>query len=268
MWRIFQARFQQGHRTMKYPDGPAPPLPDRLRGRPVVDADRCEAGCRVCVEACPTDALSRDVSAPTGALSLDLGRCIFCTTCVESCPTGAITQDASEYRLAARTREALVVDPSAPIEVAEAALDTTLRRLFGRSLRLRQVSAGGCNACEADTNVLGTVGWDLSRFGIQFVASPRHADGLFITGPVSTNMQLALHKTWEALPAPRIVIATGACAISGGLYRGHPETRDGAGGQVPIDLFIPGCPPHPLTILDGLLRMLGRIEAEPGRIGK
>jgi Ni,Fe-hydrogenase III small subunit len=121
------------------------------------------------------------------------------------------------------------------------------------------VSAGGCNACEADTNVLGTIGWDLGRFGIQFVASPRHADGLLITGPVSANMRLALEKTYAAVPAPKIVIAVGACAIAGGPFVGHPRVCNGADAVVPVDLYIPGCPPHPLTILDGLLRLLGRV---------
>ena len=111
---------------------------------------------------------------------------------------------------------------------AAVALDDASRRLFGRSLKLRQVSAGGCNACEADTNVLGTVAWDLGRFGIQFVASPRHADGLLITGPVSENMRLALQKTYEAVPAPKLVIAVGACAISGGPYVDHAEVHNGA----------------------------------------
>jgi Ni,Fe-hydrogenase III small subunit len=135
-----------------------------------------------------------------------------------------------------------------------------LRRLFGRSLKLRQVSAGGCAACEADTNVLGTIGWDLGRFGIQFVASPRHADGVLITGPVSKNMELALKKTYAAVPEPKIVIAVGACAIAGGPFVGHPQVHNGAGALMPVDLYIPGCPPHPLTILDGLLRLLGRLE--------
>jgi Ni,Fe-hydrogenase III small subunit len=109
-------------------------------------------------------------------------------------------------------------------------------------------------------NVLNTIGWDLSRFGIQFVASPRHADGLLIAGAVSENMKLALQKTYDAVPSPKIVIAVGACAIGGGPYIDHPEIHNGAGGIVPIDLFIPGCPPHPLTILDGLLRLVGKIE--------
>jgi Ni,Fe-hydrogenase III small subunit len=142
-------------------------------------------------------------------------------------------------------------------------LDPPLRRLFRRSLKLRQVSAGGCNACEADTNVLTTLTFDLSRFGIQFVASPRHADGLLITGPVTANMRLALEKTYAAVPSPKIVIAVGACAISGGLFADHPEVHKGAADVVPVDLFIPGCPPNPWTILDGLLRLLGIKTPEP-----
>jgi Ni,Fe-hydrogenase III small subunit/Pyruvate/2-oxoacid:ferredoxin oxidoreductase delta subunit len=250
MLNILLARLQQGHRTSPFPDE-EPRLPDRFRGRPLLDASKCPDGCRACVEACPTDALAAD----GGALKVDLGACLFCTDCAEACPEGAVRYSA-EYRLAARTRQGLVVSKDAAPRME--ALGAELRRLLGRSLKLRQVSAGGCNACEADVNVLGTVVFDLQRFGIQFVASPRHADGLLITGPVTANMKLALEKTWAAVPAPKIVVAVGACAISGGPYRGHPEAHDGAGSVVPIDLFVPGCPPHPFTILDGLLTLLGR----------
>jgi Ni,Fe-hydrogenase III small subunit/ferredoxin len=259
MWNILHARLRQGTRTLAYPRA-APALPDRFRGAPALDASRCPDGCRACVEACPTQALATQA----GQLRLDLGRCLFCTDCVEACPEGAIAFGA-DPRLATRRREDLVVDGRA-VRLAEA-LEARSRRLFGRSLKLRQVSAGGCNACEADVSVLGTVVFDLGRFGIQFVASPRHADGLLVTGAVSRNMRLALEKTWAAVPAPRLVIAVGACAISGGPYAGHPEVLDGAPAVLPVDLFVPGCPPHPITILDGLLRLLGRIEQERERGG-
>ncbi len=146
------------------------------------------------------------------------------------------------------------------LELAQAR-EKKARKLFGRSLKLRQVSAGGCNGCEADMNVLNTVVFDLGRFGIQFVASPRHADGLLITGPVTQNMDLALRKTYEAVPSPKMVIAVGACAISGGPYLGHAEQRNGVGDIFAVDLYVPGCPPHPMTILDGLLRLLGRMDS-------
>ncbi len=252
MLSLLRARFQQGHRTVSFPHQPAT-LPERFRGRPIVDPTKCADGCRACVEACPTDAVVQDARE----LAIDLGRCLFCTECTQACPRGAIVHS-REYRLAARTREELVA--RGPWVARSRALDERLRRLLGRSLKLRVVSAGGCNGCEADVNVLGTVVFDLGRFGIQYVASPRHADGLLITGPVTENMKLALEKTYAAVSPPKIVIATGACAISGGPYVGHAEAHDGADGIVPVDLYIPGCPPHPFTILDGLLGLLGRID--------
>jgi Ni,Fe-hydrogenase III small subunit/formate hydrogenlyase subunit 6/NADH:ubiquinone oxidoreductase subunit I len=250
-------RLRRGCQTMAYPNGPAPALPDRHGGALRVDGAKCAAGCDDCVKVCPTRAIERP---PGGAVALDLGKCIFCSACVEICPTKAITQT-NDHRMAVRRKEDLVLGKPGEEELRLAAeLDGKLRQLFGRSLRLRQVSAGGCNACEADVNVLGTIGWDLSRFGIQFVASPRHADGLLITGPVSQNMRLALEKTYAAVPPPKLVIAVGACAIAGGPFIGHPEICGGAASIVPVDLFIPGCPPHPVTILDGLLRLLGKLE--------
>jgi Ni,Fe-hydrogenase III small subunit/formate hydrogenlyase subunit 6/NADH:ubiquinone oxidoreductase subunit I len=259
MLTLVTERLRQGHRTTRFPRGDAPALSDRFRGLPVVDGGKCVDGCRACAAACPTGALSLAPGAKGAArapLSIDLGRCLFCTDCTDACPKGAISFS-RDYRLAVRKREDLFLRGQ-PLRLADA-LERATRRLFGRSLCLRQVSAGGCNACEADSNVLTTIGWDIGRFGIRFVASPRHADGLLVTGPVTRNMALALEKTWEAVASPKIVIAVGACAISGGPYIGSPEALDGASSKVPVDLFVPGCPPHPLTILDGLLRLLGRI---------
>lgn len=258
-------RLKRGCETMAYPKGPAPALPDRHGGALKVDASKCADGCNACVPVCPTQAITRAEGKP---VALDLGRCIFCAACVEICPTKAITQT-GDHRMAVRRREDLVLGELGKEQVRLAdALGEKLRKLFGRSLRLRQVSAGGCAACEADTNVLGTIGWDLGRFGIQFVASPRHADGLLITGPVTQNMELALRKTYDAVAAPKIVIAVGACAIAGGPFVGHAQVHNGASAIVPVDLFIPGCPPHPLTILDGLLRLLDRLETKAGGLEK
>ena len=250
MLDILWARLQQKHRTIKFPDGPPPALPDRYQGRPVVFPERCASGCDRCAEICPTGALLLN------PLRIDLGRCLFCGSCAAACPAQSI-QFTNEYGMAESVRENLVVGGES--QGAERIIDAKARRLFGKSLKLRQVSAGGCNACEADTNVLGTIGWDLGRFGIQFVASPRHADGLLITGPVTENMRLALLKTYRAVPAPKVVIVVGACAISGGPFIDHEEVHNGAGELLPVDLYVPGCPPNPLTILDGLLRLTGRI---------
>lgn len=254
MLQILKTRLRQGHRTTKFPLE-LPQLPESYRGRPEIDASKCPEDCRACVEACPSQALSAD-----GALKLDLGKCLFCTECVEACPEGAVrhTQD---YRLATSRRADLVLTDGA-LNLARRMADD-LHRILGRALRLREVCAGSCNACDLDTNVLNTVGWDLSRFGIQFVASPRHADGLVVTGAISRNMHAALLGTYEAIPKPRVVIAVGACAISGGPFRGSPDVLNGVEDILPIDLYIPGCPPHPLTILDGLLRLIGRLHDDP-----
>lgn len=277
MWRILTARIKQKYRTYNYPRQ-KPVLPERFRGRPVIDGQPVNDFERI-LQSCPTGALS---TGNDRKLRLDMGLCIFCGECEapralardilaepsvaktglakegEKACSGEGIRFSREHALATRQREDLVLTGKEQ-KLAEA-LDKKALQLFGHSLKLRQVSAGGCNACEADVNVLNTPVFDLGRFGIQFVASPRHADGLLITGPVTKNMALALQKTYAAVPRPKIVIAVGACAISGGIYADHDETCNGAENLLKVDLFIPGCPPHPWTILDGLLRLLGRIQ--------
>ena len=175
MLNVLGARFQQKKRTIAFPKK-EPTLPDRFRGRPEFQRSLCPPDCRICIDACPTDA----IRCGTDGITLDMGRCLFCGECAMVCPHKAI-RHTLDYRLAVRNRNDLMLKGS-EIALATALTEESLR-IFGRSLKLRQVSAAGCNACEADVNVLNTVVFDLGRFGIQFVASPRHADGILITGP-------------------------------------------------------------------------------------
>ncbi len=250
MSRLLKARLRQGFRTIKMPPDVSP-LPAVFRGMPALDLAKCNKGCTACIDACPTGAISFD-----GGLRLDLGKCVFCPSCGEACPTGAV-RFTQEHSLSSTSREGLILsEKNLRPKIEE--LEGEMKRIFGRSLKLREISAGGCNACEADLNVLSTIGWDIGRFGIQFVASPRHADGIVVTGPVPRNMFDAVRSTYEAVPEPKLVILVGACAISGGVFAGSPAIK-GMPGEIKPDLFIPGCPPHPLTTLDGLLKLLGRL---------
>lgn len=232
-------------------------FPERFRGRPRLD-------CGEALDGAPERAEYEERS--TGLVArrerrlpvIDLGACLFSPEEVSTseCCRLSYTRD---IRMASSSREGLVSATGEPAAVR--ALDERMQKRLGRSLRLRSVSAGSCNGCEAELAALGNVVFDMARFGVQFVASPRHADGLVITGAVSVNMRDALERTYEATPDPRIVIAVGACAASGGPFRGSPEVV-GIPPSIPVDLWIAGCPPHPLTVLDALLRLVGRIRPE------
>lgn len=229
MLDLLRTRLAQGAQTIDFPSEDIE-FPERFRGHPVIRA------------------------GTTGAAELDLGACLF------SPEEGSYDHG---YTLSSRTRDGLVarggrIHPPA-------ALERQVQRLLGRSLRLRSVSAGSCNGCEGELVALGNVVFDLARFGVQFVASPRHADGIVITGSVNAGMRDALQQTYAAVADPRIVIAVGACAASGGPFRGSAVAGTGVPDTIPVDLWIAGCPPHPLTILDGLLRLLGQIEQSDRR---
>ena len=243
MLKILRNRLEQGCRTSRHPRERIELRPP-YRGLPRLNRNCDPEIVRRCAAVCPQEAISeRD-------RTIDLGRCIFCGSC-EAVAGGTFVTFTQDYRLGSASREDLICDGTLP-SLADHA-KKHFHRLFGRSLQLRQVSAGGCNGCEADTNVLNTPFFDLSRFGIDFVASPRHADGIHVTGPITRNMRAALLATWAAVPAPKVVIASGACPISGGPFYGSEEIVGDLNSIIPVDLYIPGCPPHPLTTLQALL---------------
>ena len=245
MLRSLRVRMAQGRQYI--PDLRAA-QPENFRGLPLVGAAPCAPGCVACVQACATSAIDLQ------PLTVDLARCVQCGDCVADCPTGTLTVGHQTQLAAVRlddlrlTRERPLPPP---IAVSEA-----LRQQYGRSLRLRSVSAGGCNGCEAELNAVGNVNFDLGRYGIEFVASPRHADGLVLSGPVSAHMAQALQLCWDAMPRPRFVVAFGACALSGGPYAAGDVSRGFLAENVPV-LWLPGCPPHPLTLVRGLMDLLG-----------
>lgn len=243
MLNVLKNRFEQGYRTSSYPKTTLQ-LPDDYRGRPEIHAEAPADMVQKCAAACPQQAIDAQNKR------LDLGKCVFCGHC-ERISEGEFVTFTQDFEISVTEKAHLITDGSLP-DLAHHA-KTHFKKLFGRSLQLRQVSAAGCNACEADLNVLATPFFDLSRFGINFVASPRHADGIVVTGPISKNMKTALLQTYEAVPAPKVVIAVGSCTISGGPFRGSPEITEGLDTLLPVDLFIPGCPPHPLTNLHALL---------------
>lgn len=244
MLKVIKNRMEQGCKTSKYPKEPIN-LYHRFRGMPTINGSCSPAVIQQCADICPQDCID------TQAKTIDLGRCTFCGQC-ETASKGEFVVFSQNFELGAASREDLVTGGSLPALADHS--KQHFKKLFGRSLQLRQVSAAGCNSCEADTNVLNTPFFDLSRFGIDFVASPRHADGIHVTGPISRNMTQALLDTYEAVPSPKVVIASGCCSISGGPFYGSDEVVGDLNKLIPVDLYIPGCPPHPLTTLHALLQ--------------
>jgi Ni,Fe-hydrogenase III small subunit/NAD-dependent dihydropyrimidine dehydrogenase PreA subunit len=234
--KALRVRLAEGQPVI--PDIAAASLPATFRGKPKIDSSRCPDGCAKCVEACPTGAISAN------PLTIDLGACVFCPLCAEVCPEGAISYT-NDYKMAATSREDLLLRHGC--DVTPEACSREVHRLFGRSLKLRSVSAGGCNGCELELNALGNVNFDMGRFGI------------VISGTTTRAMAHALEATYEAVPRPKLLILFGACAISGGIFQGSSELARGFLEKHKIDLYVPGCPPHPLTFIHGLLEYLRKL---------
>lgn len=245
-WKSLRVRVSQG---TQYITDLRKAVPTGFHGRPIISVDPCAADCSACRDACPTQAIRLN------PVTLDLGRCVFCNACVEACPKDKITFT-PDPKMGATERGDLIVREGSN-EIVRAKASEAFSKIFGRSLKLRQVSAGGCNACELELNALANVNFDLQRFGIEWVASPRHADALVLTGPLTRNMKDAVRLAWDAIPDPRFVVAVGACAISGGLYDGASGVDRGFLESVGPSLYVPGCPPHPLTFVNAMLDFLG-----------
>jgi len=237
-----------------------PDLPAYSRGLPQVTRRPCQAsqGCHACVEVCPTEAIKVLPASPDGAVTLDLGRCITCGGCTAACPTGTITAD-PRTPVAVRRRPGLLLTNGSLITPPGVPPSSNSRRAatpFRRSLHIREVSTGD-NAADLEVAAANNPIFDANRFGIHFVASPRFADALLVTGPVARAMQEPLRRCYDAMAEPRLVIAVGASAISGGLHHGGYAQAEGADITVPVAVYVPGHPPHPWYILHGILLAMG-----------
>jgi Ni,Fe-hydrogenase III small subunit/formate hydrogenlyase subunit 6/NADH:ubiquinone oxidoreductase subunit I len=264
MFDIVKKIIEYPRLTQAYP---AKPVDSSLFiGSPEIDQSACNK-CGECEKRCPSRAIVMDQVANQVGINLD--ECVFCALCEEVCPTGAIKMS-THFELAEKDREhlrksTLVIDEkSIPDEAADklvcSALKEKINKLFGRSLKIREVDSGSCNGCDYEINALNNPVNDIERLGISFVASPRHADMLLVTGAATRNMQLALIKTYNATPDPKLVVAVGACACSGGIFRDTYATSNGIDSIVPVDVYIPGCPPRPQSIIYGILKALDRLK--------
>ena len=235
--------YHQGKQFI--PDTANAKVPGIFRGRPVISFEKVNEA--ELVDLCPVDAISGN------PVSIDLGKCTFCGECAKQFSNKI--RFTTDYKIATNDRQRLIVKEGdeGSIEVDPEMVQNEIRRIFGRSLKLRQVSVGGDNSCEMELNAANNVQFDISRYGIEFVASPRHADGIVITGPITENMAEPLQICYDATPEPKIVVLVGTDAISGGIHSGNNALDRSFLEKYPIDLYIPGNPAHPLTIVNGLL---------------
>jgi Ni,Fe-hydrogenase III small subunit len=248
MLETLKILYHQGKQFI--PDPTKAKVPGIFRGRPEISPEKVDE--LKLVSVCPTDSIL------TGPVRIDLGRCTFCGECARLFPKKI--HFTTDYRLAANERERLIISEGItdPVTINPTLIRKEIHRMFGGSLKLRQVSAGGDASCELELNACGNVNFDMGRYGIEFVASPRHADGLVLTGPITKNMAEPLQVTYEAIPSPKIIILAGTDAISGGIFEGSPSIDRTFIEKHSIDLYIAGNPIHPLTFINGVIDLLSK----------
>ncbi len=279
MFETLRQSLKIGVVTIEYPTTP-PEVSRQARGKPEIDWANWKDA-RPAAKVCPTGAIACQDANGRRVAHLDLGKCIFCGLCSDVDPAIRMTnvcelaascnedlKTAANYELNPDgTHRKLVVSvptrpstsPTASMEAVRNQLKDRIAKVLGRSLHIRQVDAGSCNGCEIEIVGLNSPIYDIERFGIHFVASPRHADMLLVTGPVTRNMELALRKTYDAMPEPRLVVAVGACGCSGGIFGQTYATCGGVDSVLPVDVYIPGCPPNPHALVHGILMAIGRL---------
>src|SRR6266700_1078415 len=278
MFKILQKMAKTGTVTVNYPAEPAK-VSKHFRGRPDFDFEKWKDA-RGAAEVCPTGAISLSDKSGSRIVTVDYGLCVFCGLCAETSSDQAV-RITQEFELATPDRRSLVLTAEyelsadgthralrgvhrqsleSPTEDIGNKMRALIQKVLGRSLAIREVDAGSCNGCELEIVALNNPIYDLERFGMQFVASPRHADMLLVTGPVTRNMELALLKTYRAMPDPKVVVAVGACGISGGIFGENYASLGGVDKVLPVDVYIPGCPPRPQALLHGILLAIGRFR--------
>jgi Ni,Fe-hydrogenase III small subunit len=247
MLKTLKILYHQGKQYI--PDLSTAKVPGIFRGRPEISTEKVDES--ALADTCPTNAILAD------PVRIDLGKCTFCGECSRLYPQKV--HFTNDYKLSTNERNSLIISEgiTSPIHLNSELVRKEIRKLFRGSLKLRQVSAAGDNSTELELNACGNVNFDMGRYGIEYVASPRHADGIVITGPISKNMAEPLEITYNATPSPKIIVLAGTDAISGGIFEGSPALDRRFIEQNHIDLYVPGNPVHPLTFINGVMDLLG-----------